>query len=67
MEANDQYIAIVREFEQKLYRKLTVKELKFIKWMVNRNQINPSCLKNVPGKIVNMKQWYRDKYNLPFS
>lgn len=67
MKANDQYITIVREIEHKLYRKLTVKELNFVNWMVKKDQFNMKDFKDASNKVINLEQWYRKKYHTPFS
>lgn len=64
MKANDPYITLVRELEQKLYRKLTIKEQKFVKSMVEKQQHKLEKTKEVSNKIINMEQWIREKYNL---
>ena len=66
MGTNDRYITLVREFEQKLYRKLTIKEKNFIKWMVKKEHFKLEDSKEAPNKIINIEQWYRKKNDLPF-
>ncbi len=67
MDANDQNLMIIQEFEQKLNRKLTAQELNFVKWMVKKNQYKMEGLKDASSNVTNLEQWYRKKYHIPFS
>jgi hypothetical protein len=67
VDANDQNLMIIQEFEQKLNRKLTAQELNFVKWMVKKNQYKMEGLKDASSNVTNLEQWYRKKYHIPFS